>query len=71
MTVVQAIIEVFEDYLEERGIEIPNVEKEGIEGEAIIYGTDYGELESQIEEVLTNAFFRDRLTIWRADNENK
>ena len=65
MTVAQVIIEVFEDYLEERGIEIPNVEKEGIDGEAIIYGTDYSELESQIEEVLTKAIFRDRLTTWR------
>lgn len=61
MTVVQAIIEVFEDYLEERGIHIPNVEKEGIDGEAIIYGTDYSELVSQIEDVLTKEFFRDRL----------
>lgn len=32
-----------------------------IDGEAIIYGTDYSELVSQIEDVLTKAFFRDRL----------
>ena len=61
MTPIQAIIEVFENFLEEKGIDIPNPEKEGDDGAAIIYGTDYGELESRIENVLQRAFFRDRL----------
>lgn len=49
---VGQIIEVFEDLLEEKGIDIPNEEKEESEDPAIIYGTDYGELQSGIEEIL-------------------
>ena len=56
---VGQIIDIFEDFLEEKGIQIDNPEKEGavICGEhpddlAIIYGTDYGELQSQIEDTL-------------------
>jgi len=62
MTPVQAIIEVFENFLEERDVIIDNPEKEGDNGAAIIYGTDYGELESSIEDVLQRALFRDRLS---------
>lgn len=47
------IIDIFEDFLEEKGIDIPNPEKDERETEtAIIYGTDYGMLQSDIEETL-------------------
>lgn len=47
------IIETFEDFLEARGIVIENEEKEqDPEGACNIYGTDYGELESGIEDIL-------------------
>lgn len=56
---VGQIIDIFEDFLEEKGIQIDNPEKDEavICGEhpddlAIIYGTDYGELQSQIEATL-------------------
>lgn len=56
---VGEIIDVFEDFLEERGINIENPEKaeavadgEDPEGICILYGTDYGELQSYIEGIL-------------------
>lgn len=47
-----AILEVFENFLYEKGINIPNDEKEGDENAAIIYGTDYGNLEDEVMELL-------------------
>lgn len=47
-----AIIEVFEDFLDERGIVIPNDEKCQDPDASNIYGTDYGELEDRLEDVL-------------------
>ena len=50
---VGQIIDIFEDFLEEKGIEIPNEErKESGEDAAILYGTDYGNLENQINHLL-------------------
>lgn len=47
------IIEIFEEFLDERGIVIENDEKEqDPDGACNIYGTDYGELEKSIEEFL-------------------
>ena len=46
------IIDVFEDFLTEKGIEIQNDEKEEDEDAAIIYGTDYDNLESSLESLL-------------------
>lgn len=48
------IIDVFEDFLEEKGIEVLNDEKEGTENEAIIYGSDYGNISTEIETLLNN-----------------
>jgi hypothetical protein len=49
------IIDIFENFLESRGIEIPNKEKEhagnGVEI-AIIFGSDYYGLEDEITEFL-------------------
>jgi len=51
------IIEVFEDFLEEKGIDVPNDEKaeaDDPESAAIIYGTDYGWLQTELEKLLVN-----------------
>ena len=56
---IASFIEVFEDFLEEKGVEIPNPEKEEAvrDGEdpdsiAPICGTDYGNLSDRIEDLL-------------------
>ena len=47
------IIELFEDFLDERGIDVPNDEKEqDPDSASTIYGTDYGELEGRLESLL-------------------
>lgn len=52
------IIEVFEDFLKDRGIRIPSSDAEmeadgALEGnDALIYGSDYAELEDAISECL-------------------
>ena len=43
------IIDIFEDYLEEKGIRLMNDEHEGDENEAIIYGSHYSEIADVIE----------------------
>ena len=58
METVIAIIEIFEDFLEERGVEIPTSvqemkENDDYEGNsARIYGMDFADLEERIAEVL-------------------
>ena len=52
---VGQIIDIFEDFLAERNIDIPNEDKEQSGDEAaIIYGMDYGELQTAIEDTLHN-----------------
>lgn len=54
MRLAQEIIEIFENYLEEKGVIIDNPEREQSGDEAAqIYGTEYGELENKINEVLS------------------
>ena len=49
------IIDIFEDFLEEKGIIIDNPETDDDrESAAIIYGSDYYSLELQIRDTLTN-----------------
>ena len=45
------IIDTFEDFLEEKGIQIPNDERDA-DNPAIIYGMDYEILSTQIETTL-------------------
>ena len=53
LCMLSLIIESFEDFLEARGIDIPNEEKEQSPDTAsLIYGSDYMELESDIEDIL-------------------
>lgn len=56
------IIDIFEDFLADKGIEIPNPEKENDrdsyenpdEEIAILYGSDYGELQTALENMMDN-----------------
>ena len=49
------IIDVFEDYLEEKNVYIPNAERnaDGIDDDIRIYGGDYDDIASSISEVVT------------------
>lgn len=55
------ILDGFEDFLKEKGVEIPNSERneatafgEDPDDIAILYGSDYGDLYDYIEETLVN-----------------
>ena len=53
MTWAQEIIEIFENFLEKKGVKIENPERESDgDNTAIIYGTDYGNLEQEINDFL-------------------
>lgn len=52
MNLAQEILEIFENYLEEKGIVTDNPEREEDENAALIYGTEYGDLECAINEVI-------------------
>lgn len=49
---IGCIVDIFEDFLEEKGVKIPNEERDENNSEAIIYGIDYGILSEQIESTL-------------------
>lgn len=53
-----AILDCFEDLLDEKDINIPSDDRNGDEGEARIYGTEYFDLEDRISYLL-NKFRRD------------
>lgn len=50
------IVDIFEDFLEEKGITIPNPEKDETDDEntAIIFGSDYGYCQDRLEEMMRN-----------------
>ena len=48
------VIDLFEDFLEEKGVEIENDERNGDNYPAIIYGDDYGYLQDGIEQIMRN-----------------
>lgn len=55
LEIICDFIETFEDFLDEKGIVIPNDEKEQSPDTASnIYGTDYGILSDRIETLLVN-----------------
>lgn len=47
-----AILDMFEDMLDEKGIMIPDEDRTGEESEACLYGMTYANLEDQIYELL-------------------
>ena len=50
---VGQIVDVFEDFLDGKGITIENSEREGDDDEAIIYGSDYDEIADGIREIIS------------------
>ena len=54
MTIAQEIVELFEDFLESRGVYIPNEDRDadGDPDAAILYGMDYAELVDDVEDML-------------------
>lgn len=48
------ICEVFEEFLYERGIYIPNKEREGDEDEACIYGSDWDDILERIDDLINH-----------------
>lgn len=51
-----AIVVIFEKFLNERQVVIPNTEKEENSHACNIYGTDFADLQDSIMEVLADAF---------------
>jgi hypothetical protein len=56
MTVSQQILDLFEEYLESKGIEIDNPERANDDNTAQLYGTEYGMLQDAIDEILNNNY---------------
>lgn len=52
MNTVHKILDLFENFLEEKSVWIENEDREGCDGEAILYGMDYGRLYEEINELL-------------------
>lgn len=51
---INALIETFEEFLDERNIEVPNEDKEQSENPSTIYGMDYSELQYLLIATLEN-----------------
>lgn len=70
------IVVIFEKFLNERQVVIPNSEKEENRYACNIYGTDFADLQDSILEVLTDAFpepnmpYFDKWELERAKREN-
>lgn len=54
LALINEFIEAFENFLEARGIEVPNDEKNQSPDASTIYGSDYGELQDNIEAILND-----------------
>ena len=54
MEFVGQIIDIFEDFLEARHVILANPEKTYTEEPAIIYGTDYGDLQHELGDMMVN-----------------
>ena len=49
------IIDIFEDFLDDRNVRLDNPEKTYSDDDiAIIYGTDYGDLQNRLGEMMTH-----------------
>ena len=53
-----AIVELFEDVLDEAEIMVPDDDRTGDDGEAALYGTTYGNLVDSVEEALIRIVVR-------------
>ena len=55
LEIARDIVELFEDLLDKHGIMIPDGDREGLEGEACLYGTTYWDLLGDVESILVDA----------------
>lgn len=55
LEIARDIVELFEDLLDKHGIMIPDNDREGLDGEACLYGTTYGDLLESVESILVDA----------------
>ena len=46
------IIDIFEDFLEEKGVSVDNPEKENSDDPAVIYGSDYGNISDDLKNLM-------------------
>ena len=51
---IQKIMETFEETLDKYNLSIPSEDREGLEDEARIYGSEYYELEDKIRRILND-----------------
>lgn len=64
-----AICELFEELLEKYGIDIPDEDREGNDGEARIYGITYAELEDNVSDIIEQVLIeRDQYNECEIDN---
>ena len=52
--IAAAIVDEFESFLAEKGIDIPNPDKVNSECPAILYGEDYYSLEDKVTDIIKN-----------------
>ena len=63
------MLDVFEDFLEEKGITIENDEKDEDSSDAILYGTDYDNIEQKLLPILVD-FFKEAKTKTEINTES-
>ena len=66
---INDVIELFEDFLDDKGIVIQNDEKEGDPGASNIYGTDYGDLQCRLLDMFERWPECDVRNCWKAEIE--
>lgn len=76
MTISQEIVEIFENYLQNKGVSIPNEDRDkyGDEHSCILYGMDYADLVDNVEDTLQKWMQNDILPqvqnfLWKAVTE--
>ena len=48
------ILDEFEEMLDRKGIMIPSEDREGVEGDACLYGSEYYSLEDAVKDILVD-----------------
>ena len=54
LEIAREIVELFEDLLDKHGIMIPDDDREGLDGEACLYGTTYWDLLGDVDSILVD-----------------
>lgn len=67
MKLAQKILDIFENYLSEKGVTITNPERDNDENAALIYGTEYSDLECAINNTINGETCYINTSVGRAD----